>query len=49
MNINDYSTKVKNLTYVLASLGAHVDDENIVVVTLDGLGTDYSQFDSIVI
>jgi len=44
MNISDYSTKVKNLTYVLASLRAHVDDEDLMVVTLNGLGKDYSQF-----
>jgi hypothetical protein len=44
MNINDYSTKVKNLTDVLASIGAPVDDEDLVVVTLNGLGKNYSQF-----
>jgi hypothetical protein len=42
MNINDYSTKVKNLAHALASIGAHVDDENLVVVTLNGLGKDYN-------
>jgi hypothetical protein len=44
MNINDYSTKVKNLTYVLAFIGAFVDDEDLVVVTLNGFGKHYSQF-----
>ncbi len=44
MNISDYFTKMKNLAYVLASIGAHVDDENLVAVTLNGLGKDYSQF-----
>jgi len=44
MNISDYSTKVKNLTNVLTSIGAPVDDEDLVVVTLNGLGKDYSQF-----
>ncbi len=44
MNINDYSTKVKNLANVLASIGAHVDDEDLVAVTLNGVGKDYSQF-----
>jgi hypothetical protein len=44
MNINDYSTKVKNLAYVLTSIGAPIDDEDLVVVTLIGLGKDYSQF-----
>jgi hypothetical protein len=44
MNISDYSTQVKNLANVLASIGAHVDDEDLVAVTLNGLGKDYSQF-----
>jgi len=44
MNINDYSTKVKNLADALASIGTPVDDEDLVVVTLNGLGKDYSQF-----
>jgi hypothetical protein len=44
MNISDYSTKVKNLANALASIGAHVDDEDLVVVTLNGLGKDYNQF-----
>jgi hypothetical protein len=44
MNINDYSIKVKNLANALASIGALVDDENLMVVTLNGLGKDYSQF-----
>jgi hypothetical protein len=42
MNINDYSTKVKNLANVLAPLGAPVDDEDLVAVTLNGLGKDYN-------
>jgi hypothetical protein len=44
MNISDYSTKVKNLVDALASIRAPVDDENLVAVTLNGLGKDYSQF-----
>jgi hypothetical protein len=44
MNINDYSTKVKNLVDALAFIGAPVDDEDLMVVTLNGLGKDYSQF-----
>jgi hypothetical protein len=44
MNINDYSTKVKNLADAFASIGAPVDYEDLVVVTLNGLGKDYSQF-----
>ncbi len=42
MNINDYSTKVKNLADVLASIRAPVDDEDLVAVTFNGLGKDYS-------
>jgi hypothetical protein len=44
MNINDYFTKVKNLADVLASIGAPVDDEDLVAVTLNGLEKNYSQF-----
>jgi hypothetical protein len=44
MNISDYSTKVKNLADVLASIGAPVDDEDLVAVTLNRLRKDYSQF-----
>jgi hypothetical protein len=44
MNINDYSTKVKNLADALASIGAPVDDEDLVAMTLNGLGKEYSQF-----
>jgi hypothetical protein len=44
MNINDYFTKVKNLVDALTSIGAHVDDEDLMVVTLNGLGKYYSQF-----
>jgi len=42
MNINDYSIKVKNLVDALISIGAPVNDEDLVVVTLNGLGKDYS-------
>jgi hypothetical protein len=42
MNINDYSTKVKNLTFALASIGAPVDDEDLVAMTLNGLEKNYS-------
>jgi len=44
MNINDYFIKVKNLANALASIGALVDDEDLMVMTLNGLGKDYSQF-----
>jgi hypothetical protein len=36
MNISDYSTKVKNLANVLTSIRAFIDDEDLVVVTLNG-------------
>jgi hypothetical protein len=42
--INDYFIKVKNLVDALASIGAPVDDEDLMVVTLNGFGKDYSQF-----
>jgi hypothetical protein len=48
MNISDYSTKVKNLADALASIGAPVDDEDLVAVTLNGLGKDYSQFRTLI-
>jgi hypothetical protein len=38
MNISDYSTKVKNLAYALASIGTLINDEDLVAVTLNGLG-----------
>jgi hypothetical protein len=44
MNINDYFTKVKNLANALAFIRALVDDEDLVAVTLNSLGKDYSQF-----
>ncbi len=44
MNISDYFTKVKNLADALASIGALVNDEDLVVVTLNGLRKNYSQF-----
>jgi len=44
MNISDYSIKVKNLADVLASIGAPIDDEDLMAITLNGLGKDYSQF-----
>jgi hypothetical protein len=43
MNISDYSTKVKNLADVFASIRTLVDDENLMAVTLNGLGKNYSQ------
>jgi hypothetical protein len=42
MNISDYSTKVKNLANVIASIKTPINDEDIVVMTLNGLGKEYS-------
>jgi len=42
MNINDYFTKVKNLADAFASIGTLVDDDDLMAVTLNGLGKDYS-------
>jgi hypothetical protein len=44
MNISDYFTKVKNLVDALTFIGAPVDDEDLVAVTSNGLGKNYSQF-----
>jgi hypothetical protein len=35
---------VENLANALASIGAPVDDEDLVAITLNGLGKYYSQF-----
>jgi len=42
MNINDYFTKLKNLANALASIGALVNDEDLVAMTLNGFGKYYS-------
>jgi hypothetical protein len=44
MNINDYSTKVNFFANALASIGAPIDDEDLMAMTLNGFGKDYSQF-----
>ncbi len=44
MNISDYSIKVKNLTDVLTSIGAPIDDEDLVAMTLNGLGKTIANF-----
>jgi len=38
MNINDYSTKAKNLVDAFAFIGAPIDDEDLMAVTLNVLG-----------
>jgi len=42
MNISDYFTEVKNLVDAITSIGTHVDDEDLVAITLNGLGKNYS-------
>ncbi len=49
MNISDYSIKVKNLANVFASIGAVVDDEDLMAMTLNGFGKHYSQFHTLII
>ncbi len=49
MNIIEYFTKVKNLVDVLTSIGALVDDENLMAVTLNGLRKHYCQFHTSII
>jgi ketopantoate reductase len=44
MNISDYSTKAKNLADAIASIAALIDDDDLVAVTLNGLGKEYNQF-----
>jgi hypothetical protein len=42
MNIGDYYIKVKNLVDVFAPIRAHVDDEALMGMTLNGLEKYYS-------
>ena len=44
LNINEYSMKVKGLADSLGSTRASIDDEDLVSVTLNGLGREYTQF-----
>ena len=44
LSINEYSMKVKGLANSLGSIGAPIDDEDLVFVTLNGLGREYAQF-----
>ena len=43
LNINENSMKLKGLVDNLGSIGALVDDENLVFVTLNGLGKEYAK------
>jgi hypothetical protein len=42
MNINDYFTKMKNLADAFIFIAAPIDDEDLVAMTLNGFGKDYS-------
>jgi hypothetical protein len=42
MNISHYFIKVKNLANALASIGTPIDDEDLMAMTLNGLGKNYS-------
>jgi len=42
MNINDCSINVKNLVDVLGFIGTSINDEDLMVMTLNGFGKDYS-------
>ena len=44
MSINEYFTKLKGLVYSLGSIGALVDDEDLVSMILNGLRREYAQF-----
>ncbi|MCO5608612.1 hypothetical protein L7F22_062825 [Adiantum nelumboides] len=44
MSINDYDLKIKTITNYLGSIGVTVDDDDVVAVTLEGLGTEYKNF-----
>jgi hypothetical protein len=49
MNISDYFTKVKNLADAFASIGAPVNDEDVMAMTLNGLGKDYNYFRTLIV
>ena len=44
MSINDYHMKVKKIADALASIGSPMEDDDLVSMTLNGLGKDYAQF-----
>ena len=44
LNINEYSMKVKGLANSLGSIGALFDDEDLVSMTLNCVGREYTQF-----
>ena len=44
LSINDYVLKVRNIVEKLGSIGVAVEDEDMVLVVLNGLGKDYTSF-----
>ena len=44
LSINEYSMKIKGLADSLGSIGAPVDDEDLVSMTWNDLGREYAQF-----
>ena len=44
MNINDYSMKVKKLGDFLISIGALIENDDLVSMTWNGQGNEYHQF-----
>ena len=44
LNINEYSMEVKGLEDSFGSIGAPIDDEDLVSMTLSGFGREYAQF-----
>ncbi|MCO5572396.1 hypothetical protein L7F22_026150 [Adiantum nelumboides] len=46
MFINEYASKIKTITNSLGSIGVTVDDNDVVVVMLENLGTEYKNFKS---
>ena len=44
MKINYYSMKVKKLVDLLPAIGAPIKDDDLVSITLNGLGKEYHQF-----
>ncbi|MCO5558865.1 hypothetical protein L7F22_012454 [Adiantum nelumboides] len=46
MSINDHASKIKTITIFLGPIGVIVDYNDVVAVTLEGLGTKYKNFKS---
>ena len=46
LSINDYVLKIRGLTDQLGSIGVVVDDDDLLLVTLQGLGKEYKPFET---